>query len=119
MIWHKGFVKATKAERERFERLKNLGCIVCGLTRGATRGPVEIHHIVRGNKRLGHWYTLPLCYAHHRGSGTGLLTSIASGRKAFEAIHGSELDLWVKCQHILGLDDELPKTKVLPRRNVA
>lgn len=117
MIWSRNMVKATKAERERFERMKrDIGCIVCWLSTGIRSGPVEIHHIVRGNKRLGHWYSIPLCCSHHRIPGTGLMTSIANGRKSFERVHGTELDLWRKVQHILGLDDELPKTKVLPRR---
>lgn len=117
MIAHRNAKPPTKAERERFERMKSeIGCILCWLGLGVRTGQVEIHHIVRGNKRLGHWYSLSLCFAHHRGNGTGLMTSIANGRKAFERVHGTELDLWRKVQHILGLDDELPKTKVLPRR---
>ena len=116
MIAHRNAKPPTKAESARFERLKSIGCIVCRLALGASGGAVEIHHIVRGNKRLGHWWTLPLCFAHHRGNGSGLMTSIANGRKAFERVHGTEMDLWLKVQHILGLDDELPKTKVLPRR---
>ena len=108
---------ATKAEVERIKRLiLEVGCICCRLRFGSYNGHVEIHHIVRGNKRLGHGYTLPLCTAHHRAPGEGAMTSIANGRKAFERVHGTELDLWLKVQHMLGLPDELPTTKVLPRR---
>lgn len=115
MIAHKNYKPPTKRERERFEQLKSMGCVVCWLSFGV-RVWCEIHHIVRGNKRLGHWYTIPLCSAHHRIPGEGLMTSIANGRKAFARVHGSELDLWVKTQHILGLDDSVPASKVLPRR---
>lgn len=109
--------KATKSEVERIKRLiLEVGCICCRLRFGSYNGHVEIHHIVRGNKRLGHDYTLPLCTAHHRAPGEGAMTSIANGRKAFERVHGTELDLWLKVQHMLGLPDELPATKVLPRR---
>lgn len=108
---------ATKAEKERIKRLfLGVGCICCLLRFGLKNSHIEIHHIVRGNKRLGHWYTLPLCHPHHQQRGDGPWTSIANGRKAFAAIHGDELDLWLKVQHMLGLDDELPPSKVLPRR---
>jgi hypothetical protein len=108
---------ATKAEKDRIKRLfLEVGCICCLLRFGLKNSHIEIHHIVRGNKRLGHWYTLPLCHSHHQQKDKGAWTSIANGRKAFNAIHGTELDLWLKCQHMLGLPDDLPATKVLPRR---
>lgn len=112
--------RPTKQEKIRINRLKQeIGCICCLLRFNIQTRPVEIHHIVRGNKRLGHWYTLPLCRDHHQGTGTGMWTSIRAGRKAFRAIHGDELDIWLKVQHMLNLDDELPSTKILPRRAVA
>ncbi len=109
--------RPTKKERERIARMKQeIGCVCCLLRFNIQTRPLEIHHIVRGNKRLGHWYTLPLCRAHHQVRGTGMWTSIANGRKAFRAIHGDEMDIWIKVQHMLNLDDSLPATKVLPRR---
>lgn len=108
---------ATAEEKTRIKRLfTEVGCICCLLRFGTYNGLIEVHHIVRGNKRIGHWYTLPLCRAHHQTKGEGVWTSIANGRKAFAAIHGSEFDLWLKVQHMLKLDDELPSTKILPRR---
>lgn len=116
MIEHKNAKRPTKAEQERMDRIKEMGCIVCWLTWYIKSVTCEIHHIVRGNKRLGHWFSIPICTPHHRIPGEGLWTSIANGRKAFERVHGSEMDLWLKVQHILGLDDALPTSKVLPRR---
>lgn len=110
--------RATPAEAHRINRMKGeIGCICCLLRTGVQNYHVEVHHIVQGNKRLGHWWTLPLCRAHHRIRGVGgIFTSIADGSKAFKRIHGTELDLWLKCQHMLELPDDLPTTKVLPRR---
>lgn len=109
--------QATEAEKARIKRLfLEIGCICCRLRFGHYNSLIEIHHIVRGNKRLGHWYTLPLCHAHHQTKSIGVWTSIANGRKAFSAVHGDELDVWLKVQHMLGLDDELPKSKRVPRR---
>jgi Recombination enhancement, RecA-dependent nuclease len=110
--------RATAYEARRINRMKaEIGCICCLLRTGVQNYHVEVHHIVRGNKRLGHWYTLPLCRSHHRIRGVGgIFTSVADGSKAFNKIHGTQLDLWVKVQHMLELSDELPATKVLPRR---
>lgn len=92
------------------------------------RSKLECHHILQGNKRLGHWYTLCLCKGHHQGIWTGeqcerfkeaFRVAISDGRKAFREIYGTELDLWLKTQHLLGLDDSLPATKIVPRRRVA
>jgi len=114
----RNYVRATAEEARRINRMKaEIGCICCLLRTGVPNYHVEVHHIVRGNKRLGHLYTLPLCRSHHRIRGVGgIFTSIADGRKAFNKIHGTELDLWLKCQHMLELPDDLPATKVLPRR---
>jgi hypothetical protein len=112
---------ATHYEQQRINRMKaDIGCICCLLRTGVPNYHVEVHHIVQGNKRLGHWWTLPLCRAHHRIRGVGgIFTSIADGSKAFKKIHGTELDLWLKCQHMLELPDDLPTTKILPRRVAA
>jgi Recombination enhancement, RecA-dependent nuclease len=110
--------RATAYEARRINRMKaEIGCICCLLRTGVQNYHVEVHHIVRGNKRLGHWYTLPLCRSHHRIRGVGgIFTSVADGSKAFNKIHGTQLDLWIKVQHMLELSDELPPTKILPRR---
>jgi hypothetical protein len=73
---------------------------------------------VRGNKRLGHWYTLQVCVGHHRGQWTDQVTrvGISSGRHALMNAYGyDELELWQRQQVVLGLDDALPLTKILPR----
>lgn len=117
----KNMPRATAAEAHRINRMKGeIGCICCLLRTGVQNYNVEVHHIVQSSKRLGHWWTLPLCRAHHRIRGVGgIFTSIADGSKAFKRIHGTELDLWLKCQHMLELPDDLPTTKILPRRMAA
>ena len=108
---------ATKAEKDRIKRLfLEVGCICCLLRFGLKNSHIEVHHIVQGNKQLGHWYTLPLCHSHHQQKDKGAWTSIANGRKAFNAVHGTELDLWIKVQHMPWLDDEPLTSKLVPRR---
>lgn len=106
----------TKAERERWDLFRSVGCITCRLRFGEPNLQYEIHHICEGNRRLGHWYTLPLCILHHRIPGEGPWTSMANGKKAYQIAHGTELDQWLKLQHMLNLPDELPPSKLVSRR---
>lgn len=113
------------AESGRITLMMDLGCLPCAIAGyfGPTRK--ECHHLVSGNKRIGHRYTICLCCGHHQGQWTSdqrlmmlpnQLVAISDGRKAFKAIYGTEMSLWLKTQHLLELDDELPPTKTLPRR---
>lgn len=56
----------TKAQKKRFERIQDIGCVACCID-GIHQNPPEIHHLVSGMKRLGHDYTVALCPFHHRG----------------------------------------------------
>src|SRR5690606_28348005 len=88
----------------------------------------ECHHIVEGNRRLGHWFTLPLCPGHHRGAwrphqrqhyaelGLSLPPSISSGSKRFERHYGSEKELFMRVQARLELPLNWPTSKIYPRR---
>jgi uncharacterized Zn-finger protein len=92
--------KPTEENIERFEALKALGCIVC-LKFYNCRMSAEIHHLLSGNKRRGHEFTIPLCGWHHRG--VTILTrehadqsygpSLANGSKPFHRAFGSDEDL--------------------------
>lgn len=118
--------KPTKAESERITRMKVFGCLPCAASGylWAPQSRLEVHHILQGNKRLGHWWTIILCRGHHRGLWSpeqlGIQTlarvSIADGRKLFAAAYGTEMELWLKTQHLLNLDDTMPPSKILPRR---
>jgi hypothetical protein len=111
--------RETAEEKQRNDELRKLHCVLCTLSGDFRTRPIEIHHIVRGNKRLGHWYTLQLCVGHHQGQWTDqvIRVGIKSGRHAFKAAYGyDELALWQRLQVALMLDDSLPPTKILPRR---
>lgn len=56
----------TKADRRRFDALKDMGCIASRL-RGLGYVAPDIHHLVEGGRRLGHQYTIPLAPWHNRG----------------------------------------------------
>jgi len=104
VIWSRNQKPWTKAERARATRMADvIGCIFCGLK--GDKGPCDVrHHIISGNKRMGHWYTLPCCNPHHADCHNGTFS------------HAVQIDRWLKVQHILELSDELPKSKIFKRQ---
>jgi len=120
--------RPTKEEAQRNKIIKANGCMLTWLKFGEKKY-AEIHHITIPGKRLGHWYTIPLSPWYHRGTCDPGKTkaemrakygaSLVDGTRAFVASHHyTELELWQKLQVTLGLDDELPKSKRVPRRVV-
>lgn len=69
---------ATKAEKQHYDKVARLGCILCKM-QGNEGTPAELHHIRRTGKR-SNAPVIPLCPYHHRGSG-GIH---GMGRKGFE-----------------------------------
>lgn len=118
-MMHGNSKRQTKSEAARISLIMGMTCVVCALSGDFQKRRLELHHIVRANKRLGHWFTLQLCLGHHRGlwSDQVVKVGIADGRRAFKEAHGyDELELWQKLQMALGLDDTLPVSKIVARR---
>lgn len=112
----------TRMEELRIKRMMRLGCVMCAVI-GLVNVAQECHHIIEGNRRMGHWFTIPLCRGHHQLDWTAeqrlliapqKLVGIASGSKAFEPIYGTERELWEKIQTALGMN--WPVSKVIPLR---
>ena len=117
------YPKPTKAEAERIEKMMTFGCVACAYIQLWCPAD-ECHHILQGNKRLGHWYTIPLCRGHHRGDWrweqqdampANELVAISDGRKRFNAVYPTERELWNLIQIRLKLPKDWPESKVLPR----
>lgn len=88
-----GKVTATAQEQSWMDRAQASGCIVCWMQFGVVAG-AEIHHLKGGDRRMGHLFTIPLCYPHHRGGdGEGTFISRHPWKVRFEAAYGFELDL--------------------------
>lgn len=105
MIWSRNAKPWTKAETARADRMaEEIGCIFCGLMGDKGRCDVR-HHIIDGNKRMGHWFTLPVCEKHHGHCHDGMFG------------HATQIDTWLKVQHMLDLSDELPSSKIFKRRS--
>jgi hypothetical protein len=102
--------KPTKAQEERFRRLQDLGCIACRHELRWTQP--EIHHLVEGQRRLGHDHTIPLCPWHHRGlpaydldtadTEATLGPSLARSKRKFVARYGTERALLAEVDDRLG-----------------
>ena len=102
---------ATKAEKRRFMRLQDVGCIACRIAVGTGGIPSDIHHILSGGRRISHSATLPLCCWHHRGLPVGdmdidamdllLGPSLALSKRRFINRFGTEMELLEMVNKIL------------------
>lgn len=92
----------TKAEAARIAAIKDGPCVCCYQLRLPSYCP-EIHHLLSGNRRRGHLYTVGLCQWHHRSVApegwtaaamrTRFGPSLAAGSKPFHAEFGSDEEL--------------------------
>lgn len=96
--------KPTKSEQARFDKMKEMGqCVACYQRGIHGRGYVEIHHLLSGNRRIGHLASVSLCSYHHRAVLPEGMTraeadevfgpSLANGSKPFRAEFGSDKEL--------------------------
>jgi hypothetical protein len=104
----------TKAEQARFDKLKEMGqCVACYQRGIHGWGYVEIHHLLSGNKRIGHLATVGLCGFHHRGVSelpraeaiAVFGPSLAHGSKPFRAEFGTDAELLAIQNALLGETD--------------
>jgi hypothetical protein len=86
----------TKDEKRWLDCITQLGCCVC-LFHHFVFTPAEPHHMLYGDRRRGHLYTIPLCPPHHRsGKNDEQATSRDQSRRRFEARYGTEEQLLLK-----------------------
>jgi hypothetical protein len=114
----------TKYEQERIDAMKPLGCVCCAVLGVPNLEHLELHHILDGGVRMGHWFSIFLCAGHHQGRWTeGQLDwiepkqrfAISDGRKRFNAVYGNERSLWERVQKKLKLPLVWPVSKRVPR----
>lgn len=99
MVSYKGMPKATMEELLFMSLVKLRPCCLC--TPGEQRSVTEVHHIKRGNKRLGHFFVLPYCkFAHHANA-------------SYYTHH--ERALWQKLNDELGIVRDWPQSKIVRR----
>ena len=99
----------TKEDKRRFSLLSQVGCICCKQF-GIHNEWIQAHHIVEGNKRRGHQFTLPLCTWHHEGvppegmtreQTEALVGPSLKSKKRFDEVFEGEMELLEKVNDIL------------------
>lgn len=94
-------IPPTAAESRWMAAVVELGCVVC-LKHHQVQTPAAVHHIVEGSRRLGHFYTIPLCDpGHHQNSPTSQKLSRHPHKARFEKKYGTEYELLSYVQTIL------------------
>lgn len=111
-----------RMEELRVQRMMRLGCIACAWL-DIPFVAQECHHILDGGRRMGDWWTLPLCRGHHQGDwtreqrqviGPRCLVAISDGSKAWGSVYPTQKELWELVQERLGLMWPV-SSKVVPR----
>jgi hypothetical protein len=96
-----GKVAPTAAEKKWMAAIVEMGCCVC-LKFHQVRTPAAVHHIVEGQRRLGHMFTIPLCDpGHHQNTSTPQKISRHPTKKRFEQAYGTEYELLAYTQEIV------------------
>lgn len=82
----------TKQQREKWRRIGEIGCMICG-------AQPELHHCFTGaGGRKNHDHVIPLCWTHHRSPQAGIH---GMGRKAWQKKYGTEQELLDKLDLML------------------
>lgn len=93
----------TKADKARFVKIKEDGCLLCRIDSNRFTEP-DIHHLKAGNMRRGHQYTIGACKWHHLAWPVDTAyfnpgPSIADGSRTFHEHYGSD-DFLLNLQNI-------------------
>lgn len=91
----------TVEERKWMDAIVRYGCVAC---RVDGNGPVtpQVHHILRGGRRMGHLFTLPLCLDHHQDTGRPGFTARHPWKTRWERLYGAEMDVLERLRAEIG-----------------
>lgn len=64
MVAYRNMPRATADEKEHMKRVSELPCCVC--QPGWQRSMTQVHHLISGGRRMGHFFVIPLCEWHHQ-----------------------------------------------------
>ena len=90
-----------KDEKRHYEKLSQIGCIVCRNLGFGYSAP-HIHHIRNGVglAMRSHWsLAIPLCALHHQHGGHGV--ALHAGQKTFERKYGTEAELLAETLNLI------------------
>jgi hypothetical protein len=93
----------TKRERDWMDRVTDFGCVACHLD--GNQRAAAVHHIISGNRRMGHLFTIGLCDpGHHKDGHTVGMLSVHDRKRSFVAQYGTELELLALLRLELGYE---------------
>ena len=102
MAFKRAIGSPSRAQQQRQDDIREIGCCACLLGGHGFRAP-EIHHLNSGGRNMGHDFTVGLCAWHHRGiPPDGMLAaqaelvlgpSFARSPRKFREQYGVELEL--------------------------
>lgn len=96
----------TATERAWMDAIVAFGCIACWCE-GRRGVPAAVHHILRGGRRMGHMFTLPLCDpGHHQNGAQFGMVSRHPFKERFETQYGNEWALLATLQGMLRLQPD-------------
>ena len=94
----------TSAQRERWELIRALGCILFRLGFGGCGGRITIQHIETSmGRRKDHERVIPLCHEHHLGKEG--VSYAGGGRRNWEEKYKPEAHLYDRTKELLGEHD--------------
>ncbi len=94
-----GKTAPTVEERAWLDWIVAYGCVACRMD-GYQDVPGEVHHLIYGQRRMGHLFTILLCPGHHRdGTGAPGLIARHPYKARFERQYGSEESLLLRLQN--------------------
>lgn len=89
-------------ERAWMDWIVAYGCIACRID-GHGFTPPAVHHILRGGRRIGHLFTIPLCDpGHHQGGESREMISRHPWKARFEERYGAEMELLDRLRELRG-----------------
>lgn len=95
----------TVAEKERFDKLYEMGCIVC-INEFGIFTPTAIHHLDGQSKEGCHQLTIGLCGRHHQikdNSKPPQWFAFHDNKTSFEADYGTQWELLEQVNELIGV----------------
>ncbi len=89
--------KSAKPTKEESLWMAAIARLPCSVNNNNCSPGVQVHHITKCGRRLGHLFTIPLCFNHHHNqSPLAYGNSVHKGTKSFEVKYGTQFEMLEK-----------------------
>jgi hypothetical protein len=101
MVAYHNMPRCTLEEKLWLSLIKLRPCCVCAYPPVCQQtSPTQVHHLLIGGRRIGHFWVLPICADHHA---------------IIWCYRHLEQRLWEKQNQEMGISREWPASKIVPR----